>query len=144
MYSTDQTYNGGWGNNLYEHFKPTLDKLPGFSLKAGPYWCCDGTYQPTAYYTQLFDENDVRGKEQFLQRNIIAAADDEKITAIKAGKPSIYCPRVAMTDADNGKTAIKVEVFLTLVVPYLAALSFYNINIEKRIYVVKFHVKSMF
>ena len=26
----------------------------------------------------------------------------------------------------------------------LAALSFYNINIEKRIYVVKFHVKSMF
>ena len=101
MYSTDQTYNGGWGNNLYEHFKPTLDKLPGFSLKAGPYWCCDGTYQPTAYYTQLFDENDVRGKEQFLQRNIIAAADDEKITAIKAGKPSIYCPRVAMTDAEK-------------------------------------------
>ena len=51
---------------------------------------------------------------------------------------------MAMTDADNGMTAIKIEVFLTLVVPYLAALSFYNINIEKRIYVVKFHVKSMF
>ena len=51
---------------------------------------------------------------------------------------------MAMTDADNGMTAIEVEVFLTLVVPYLAALTFYNINIEKRIYVVKFHVKSMF
>ena len=49
-----------------------------------------------------------------------------------------------MTDADNGMTAIKVEIFLTLVVPYLAALTFYYINIEKRIYVVKFHVKSMF
>ena len=52
--------------------------------------------------------------------------------------------RMAMTDADNGMTAIKVEIFLTLFVPYLAALSFYNINIEKRIYVVKFHIKSMF
>ena len=51
---------------------------------------------------------------------------------------------MAMTDADNGMTAIEVEVFLTLVVPYLAALTFYNINIEKRISVVKFHVKSMF
>lgn len=29
-----------------------------------------------------------------------------------------------MTDADNGMTAIEVEVFLTLVVPYLAALTF--------------------
>ena len=43
---------------------------------------------------------------------------------------------MAMTDADNGMTAIEVEIFLPLVVPYLAALSFYNINIEKRIYVV--------
>ena len=49
-----------------------------------------------------------------------------------------------MTDADNGMTTIEVEIFLPLIVPYLAALSFYNINIEKRIYVVKFHVKSMF
>ena len=56
----------------------------------------------------------------------------------------LHIVRMAMTDADNGMTAIEVEVFLTLVVPYLAALSFYNINIEKRIYVVKFHVKSMF
>ena len=56
----------------------------------------------------------------------------------------LYIVRMAMADADNGMTAIKVEIFLTLVVPYLAALTFYNINIEKRIYVVKFHVKSMF
>ena len=56
----------------------------------------------------------------------------------------LHIVRMAMTDADNGMTAIKVEIFLPLVVPYLAALSFYNINIEKRIYVVKFHVKSMF
>ncbi len=49
-----------------------------------------------------------------------------------------------MTDADNGMTAIEVEVFLTLVVPYLAALTLYNINIEQRRYVVQFHVKSMF
>ena len=56
----------------------------------------------------------------------------------------LHIVRMGMGDADNGMAAIEVEVFLTLVVPYLAALTFYNINIEERIYGVKFHVKSMF
>ena len=43
---------------------------------------------------------------------------------------------MAMTYADYCMAAIKVEVFLTFVVPYLAALALYNIYIEKRIYVV--------
>ena len=37
-----------------------------------------------------------------------------------------------MTEVWEGMTAIEVEIFLTLVVPYLAALTFYNMNIEKR------------
>ena len=45
----------------------------------------------------------------------------------------LHIVRMAMTDADNGMPAIEVEIFLTFVVPYLAALSFYNINIEKKI-----------
>ena len=45
-----------------------------------------------------------------------------------------------MTNADYGMTAIKVEVFLTLIVPDVATLAFYYINIEKRIYVVKCHI----
>ena len=51
---------------------------------------------------------------------------------------------MAVAYADNGMSAIEVEIFLTLVVPYLAALTFYNINIEKKIYVLNFLLKSMF
>ena len=40
-----------------------------------------------------------------------------------------------MTDADDGMAAVKVEVFLSLVVPNVTALTFYYVDIEKRIYV---------
>lgn len=101
MYGTEQTYNGGWGNNLYQHFKPNLTILPGRSSNSGPYWCCDGTYQPTSYYTQLFETNDVRGSEQFLQRHIVAAADDDEISTIHKGDEIYYCPATPMTDAEK-------------------------------------------
>jgi len=47
----------------------------------------------------------------------------------------LHVVRMTVTDADNGMTAIEVEVFLTLVVPYVTALTFYYIDIEKWIYV---------
>ena len=43
--------------------------------------------------------------------------------------------RMCVTDGDNGMSSIKVKVFLTFVVPYVAAFSFYDVYIEQRIYV---------
>ena len=40
-----------------------------------------------------------------------------------------------MTDRNDSMTAIQVEVFCTFIIPYMATFSFYDINIEKRIYI---------
>ena len=42
---------------------------------------------------------------------------------------------MAMPNAYHGVSAVDVEVFLTLVVPYLASLALYHIYVEKGIYV---------
>lgn len=107
-YSTNQTYNGSWGtenttwgNNLYQEFKFELEKLACGSVKVGPYWRCQYTYQPTTLYlNELFDEHDVRGSEQFLQREIIAAEASEDYPNIKKGDVIIYCPSKWETEAD--------------------------------------------
>ena len=39
--------------------------------------------------------------------------------------------RMGVADADDGMTAIEVEVFLSLVVPHVAVLSAHNIDVEK-------------
>lgn len=114
-YSTNQTYNGSWGtenttwgNNLYQEFKFELEKLACGSVIAGPYWRCQYTYQPTKLYlNELFDGNDVRGSEQFLQRHIVAAETDENYPNIQVGDEIIYCPRTAMTEAE--KAAYKAQ-----------------------------------
>ena len=41
--------------------------------------------------------------------------------------------RVAVANADDGMTAIKVEVRLTLIVPYVATFAAYYIDVEKGI-----------
>lgn len=106
-YSTNQTYNGSlgteeatWGNDLYQFFKPELEKLVGGSVTYGPYWRCDYRVQPTTFYIMLFDENDKRGSEAFLQRHVIAAEDDPDVAEVKRGTELIYFPRQAMTDAE--------------------------------------------
>jgi hypothetical protein len=40
-----------------------------------------------------------------------------------------------MANANNSMTPIKVQIFLTFVVPDLTALSFDNIHVKKRIYI---------
>lgn len=107
-YSADQTLNGSygtegatWGNNLYQYFKPELEKLPGGSINEGPYWRCQYEYQPTMYYFSLFDDTDLRGSETYLQRHIKAAADDPDNQNIGKGDEIIYCPATAMTDAEK-------------------------------------------
>lgn len=107
-YSTNQTYNGSWGtedvtwgNNLYQEFKFELEKLACGSVKVGPYWRCQYTYQPTTLYlNDLFDKHDVRGSEQFLQREIVAAEASEDYPNVKVGDVIIYCPSKWETEAD--------------------------------------------
>jgi hypothetical protein len=43
---------------------------------------------------------------------------------------------VGMADGDYCMAAVEVEVFGTFVVPHLATLSFYYIDVEKGIYVI--------
>ena len=43
---------------------------------------------------------------------------------------------MAVTDADDGMPAIEVEVFHALVIPYLASLSFDDVDIEQGVNVV--------
>jgi hypothetical protein len=40
-----------------------------------------------------------------------------------------------VSDADDGMSAIQVQVFLTFVIPHFAALALYDVHIEERIYV---------
>jgi hypothetical protein len=42
---------------------------------------------------------------------------------------------VGVSDGDDGMTAIQVQVLLSLVIPYLTSLSFYDVNVEKGIHV---------
>lgn len=106
-YSENQTYNGSWdteesswGNNLYQYFKPELEKFPCGSVTAGPYWHCQYEYEPTLFYTTLFDDNDIRGSETYLQRHIIAAGTDENYPSTKIGDEIIYCPKTALSDKE--------------------------------------------
>lgn len=98
-YSPDNTLNK-IGNNLYQQFKFWTDKFPGGALTA-PYWRQDVSYQPTSYLFNLYAANDYRASERYLQRHIVAAANDTKGTngTIKTGDVVIYLPREAMTDA---------------------------------------------
>jgi hypothetical protein len=98
-YSGDNTLNKP-GNNLYQQFKFSTDRFPGGAL-AAPYWRQDASYQPTSYLFNLYAADDYRASERFLQRHIVAAANDTKGTngTIKAGDVVIYLPREAMTDA---------------------------------------------
>jgi hypothetical protein len=97
-YSSDNALNK-IGNNLYQQFKFWTDRYPGGALTA-PYWRQDVSYQPTSYLFGLYAANDYRASERFLQRHIVAAANDTKGTngAIKAGDAIIYLPRETMTD----------------------------------------------
>ena len=56
----------------------------------------------------------------------------------------LYVARVAVTYGDYGMTAVEVEVFISLVVPYLAALGFDGDDIEERVYIEKVHGLSGF
>ena len=42
---------------------------------------------------------------------------------------------MAVTYADYGMTAIEVQILLTFLVPYLTALSLYDVYVEQGIYV---------
>jgi hypothetical protein len=42
---------------------------------------------------------------------------------------------MGMTDTNDGMTTIEVKIFLTLIIPNLTTLSFYDIHIEQGIYV---------
>lgn len=99
-YSSDNALNKT-GNNLYQQFKFWTDRFPGGALTA-PYWRQDAAYQPTSYLFNLYTANDYRASERFLQRHIVAAANDTKGTngTIKAGDAVIYLPKVAMTDSE--------------------------------------------
>jgi len=99
-YSSDNALNKT-GNNLYQQFKFWTDRYPGGALTA-PYWRQDASYQPTSYLFNLYAANDYRASERFLQRHIVAAANDTKGTngAIKAGDVVIYLPKVMMTDSE--------------------------------------------
>jgi hypothetical protein len=96
-YSSDNALNKT-GNNLYQQFKFWTDRYPGGALTA-PYWRQDAAYQPTSYLFGLYAANDYRASERFLQRHIVAAANDTKGTngAIKTGDHIIYLPRETMT-----------------------------------------------
>ena len=43
---------------------------------------------------------------------------------------SSYISRVAVTDGDNGMSAVQVEVFSTFRIPYMASFAFYNLYIK--------------
>ena len=43
--------------------------------------------------------------------------------------------RMAVTDTDYGMAAVQVKILLPLVVPDMASFPFYDVHIEKRIYV---------
>ena len=47
----------------------------------------------------------------------------------------LYIVRMCMSDRDYCMTAIEVEVFGTVLVPYMAAFSFDNIDVKKGIYI---------
>jgi hypothetical protein len=42
---------------------------------------------------------------------------------------------VGVTDGDDGMSAIQVQILLTLVIPNLTSLSFYDVHIEQGIHV---------
>ena len=48
---------------------------------------------------------------------------------------SLHIVFVTMSDADDSMTAIEVQVFLTLVIPHLAAFSLDDVDVEERIYI---------
>jgi hypothetical protein len=43
---------------------------------------------------------------------------------------------MTVSNADNGMATIKVKIFLSIVVPYLGAFAFDDIDVKKRINVV--------
>ena len=45
----------------------------------------------------------------------------------------LYVVRMRMSDGDDGMTAVEVQIFLPLVVPYVATLSFHNVYVEQGI-----------
>ena len=47
----------------------------------------------------------------------------------------IYIMGVRVPDADDGMTAIEIQILLSLVVPNLAAIALHNVDIKKWIYV---------
>jgi hypothetical protein len=42
---------------------------------------------------------------------------------------------MAMTDGYDGMTAIQIQILRSFAVPHVAAFSFYDLYIEKRIYI---------
>jgi hypothetical protein len=43
---------------------------------------------------------------------------------------------MGMTDRDYGMTSIKVEILLSLFIPYVASFSLDNVDIEQGIYII--------
>lgn len=100
-YMNDEAFNSG-GNNLYRHFKMSVDLFAG-GARTAPYWRCDAAFQPTAFFYGLYDENDTRGSQTFLQRTVWASTNiaDGPNGPIKKGDPIIYFPRKTMTKAEK-------------------------------------------
>ena len=102
-YSTDQAFNSG-GNSLYSHFKFAYDQFKGGG-RVAPYWRCNVLFQPTTFFlNQLYEGNDVRGSEKFLQRTIRASVpvnNDPEYGTINVNDPIIYFPKTIWTDAEK-------------------------------------------
>lgn len=104
-YSSNQELNGGWGNNLYQHFKLDFEKFPGGS-KSAPYWGRDWSYQPTEFMLGLYDENDVRASSKYLHRTVYATASAKATIngvdiQIEVGDPILHFPREIWTDTQK-------------------------------------------
>lgn len=101
-YSTDESLNGDWGNNLYQHFKFSTDQFPGGG-RVAPYWREDVSYQPTAYFFSLYEANDIRVSQTYLHRTIYASVDSDQGTngLINKGDAIIYFPTTPMTPAEK-------------------------------------------
>ncbi len=120
-YSTNQELNGGWGNNLYKHFKFEMYKFPGGG-KGAPYWGRDWAFQPSEFYYSLYDESDVRGSSKYIHRTILATVEakatiDGVVTEIKPGDPIIYFPREKWTNKQKEAYKAKYPTLIYIVNP---------------------------
>ena len=115
------TYPNRTASDFYHHYKEDIALMGEMGFKA---------YRMSIAWSRIFPTGEETEPNPAGLQFYDDVFDELKAHGIELLCEFLYIMRMAVANAYNGMTAIKVEILLSLVVPNRTATTFYYVNVE--------------